>query len=329
MRSRLSGHFWCSLSLLLCTLLPHLAVARELASERPSVMTTRPITRLAAALVDAPESMRAEFAVAAITEMVADYNEEADRARREARSRGKDGDLNRWAIAVDAYAAKLTAIANRVTPATQVTVNIGVANSISVDIDDTPVLVSSPRLTEQSAFEQRVLTRFCNLYPCDDLIDRYQPPQEALATSDRQIYWSFSQQAGPSCSTADGLEFQFQDIKDIGRKRVACAQVVQELYTLANAIASAVASGDRVDWGRLAIHTVPGQEEQRVVLSSDGNALRLPLPALRATNKLFVLVRPWLAAKVAGEPKYPLVILNADSLMAPLIEASEESDLYP
>jgi len=44
---------------------------------------------------------------------------------------------------------------------------------------------------------------------------------------------------------------------------------------------------------------------------------------IRAMNvlwdRLFELVRPWLAAKVSGQPGYRLVIINADELMAPLI----------
>ena len=281
--------------------------------------TTRQINRLAVALVDAPASMRADFAVAAIAEMVVDYNEEAARARREAHSHAGDRDLRRWAVAVDAYAAKLTSIANSVTPDTVVRVAIGAENSISLDIDDVPVLVSSPRVREQSAFEQRVLNRFCTLHPCDDLIAEYRPPQSAVTTADTETYWSFSQQAGPSCSTGDGLEFQFQNMKNIGEKRKACGSIVRELNALAAALAWNLSNGSRIDWNRLSIHKLPGQDDHQVELSDGGGTIRLPLPALAETTRLFELVRPWLAAKAAGQPGYRLVIINADSLMAPLI----------
>jgi hypothetical protein len=263
--------------------------------------------------------MRADFAVAAIAEMVVDYYAEADRARREARSHARDRDLGRWAVAVDRYAAKLTAIANSVTPATPVTVTIGAENSISLDIDGTPVLVSSPRVREQSAFVQRVLDRFCNLYPCDDLIAEYRPPQPAVTTTDTETYWSFSQRAGPTCSTGDGLEFQFQDMTDIGQKREACGKIVAELNALAAALVWSRSNGSRIDWNRLAIHALPGEDEHQVELAGDGSSIRLPLPALAATTRLFELVRPWLAAKVSGQSAYRLVVINADSLMAPLI----------
>jgi hypothetical protein len=314
---RRSGELWSCLSLLLFCLMPHAAPA------------TSQINRLAAALADAPESMRADFAVVSIAEMVTDYNAEADRARREARIHAKGGDLQRWAVAVDAYAAKLTEIANSVTPATPVSVAVGTGNSISLDIDGEPVLVSSPRVREQAAFEQRILDRFCNLYPCDDLIAENRPSQPVAATTSTETYWSFSQQAGPSCSTADGLEFQFEDMTNIGRKREACTRIVKELTALAVAIATSLSNGARIDWNHLAVRTLAGKEEQQVELATDGNIIRLPLPALSETTRLFDLLRPWLAAKVAGQPRYPLVIIHADSLMAPLIDSPGPSDLLP
>jgi hypothetical protein len=316
-----SGSGWrgTCLSLLLCCLPPCPAAARQPAPDIPLAPATSQINRLAAALVDAPESMRADFAVAAISEMVVDYNKEANRARREVRSRAKDRDLGRWAGAVDTYAAKLTVIANSVTPDTPVTVTIGADNSISLEIDGTPVLVSSPRVREQSAFEQRVLDRFCTLHPCDDLIAEYRPAQTAVTTTDTETYWSFSQQAGPTCSTGDGLEFQFQDMTNIGEKREACGRIVKELNALAAALAWNLSNGNRIDWNRLAIHALPGEEEHQVELAAGGGTIRLPLPALAETSRLFELVRPWLAAKVGGQPGYRLVIINSDDLMAPLI----------
>lgn len=278
------------------------------------------INRLATALADAPSELRADFAMAAITEMVAGYNEEALRARREARGRAGSRDLGRWSLAVDAYAAKLTMIADGVHADTPIGITIGADNIIILDIDGRPVLLSSPRVREQSAFEERVLERFCYQHPCEELIAGYQPPQVAEATRDPEIVWTFSQQAGPTCSTSDGLEFQFLTMENIGPKRVACTRVVQELNNLAETLAWHIANGERIDWNRLAVHASPDASEDQVELAAGGNTLRLPLPALAATPRLFELVRPWLAAKASGQPHYRLVILNADELMAPLLK---------
>jgi hypothetical protein len=304
---------------LLCCLSSGLAMARQAAAALPPAPATSQINRLAVALVDAPGAVRADFAVAAIAEMVVDYNEEAVRARREARDHGRDRDLGRWAVAVDAYAAELTAIANGVTAETPIRVAIGADDSISLDIDGRPVLVSSPRVREQSAFEERVLNRFCYLHPCADLIADYRHLEPAVSTMDAETYWSFSQQAGPSCSTGDGLEFQFRNMQDLRQKREACRDIVRELNALAVSLAWNLSNGGRIDWNRLTIHPAPGEEAHQVELASDGSTIRLALPALAATTRLFELVRPWLAAKAGGQPAYRLVIINADELMAPLI----------
>lgn len=278
------------------------------------------INRLATALADAPSELRADFAMAAITEMVAGYNEEALRARREARGRAGSRDLGRWSLAVDAYAAKLTMIADRVHADTPIGITIGADNIIILDIDGRPVLLSSPRVREQSAFEERVLERFCYQHPCEELIAGYQPPQVAEATRDPEIVWTFSQQAGPTCSTSDGLEFQFRTMQDIGEKRAICANIVRELNLLATTLAWHIANGARIDWNRLVILGSPGEAEQQIELGTGGETLRLPLPSLIETPRLFELVRPWVAAKANGQPQYRLVVLNADELMAPLLQ---------
>jgi hypothetical protein len=308
------------LSLLMCTLALQPAMARQSGAEDIPVPPTSQINRLAIALVDAPGALRADFATAAIAEMVADYNEEARQARREARGGAGSRDLARWSVAVDAYVEELTMIADRVHADTPIGMTIGADNTIILDIDGRPVLVSSPRPREQSALEQRVLTRFCDQHPCKELIADYQPPHPpTAATRDPEIVWNFSQQAGPTCSTSEGLEFQFRDLQDLRQKRTACASVVRELNVLATALAWHIANGDHIDWNRLVIHGSPDGAVQQVELAAGGDTVRLPLPALASTPRLFKLVRPWLAAKAQGQPQYRLVVLNADELMASLL----------
>jgi len=309
------------LALLLSGIAPHPSTAQAPGGETFPSAPVSQINRLAAALADGSSDLRADFAVAAITEMVADYEAEALRARREARGRAGSADLGRWSVAVDAYAAELRAIAADVTTDTPIRVAISADNSIALDIDGRPVVVNSPRVREQSAFEERVLDRFCYQHPCEQLIADYRPPEAADANPvDAETVWSFSQQAGPTCSTSDGLEFQFRDMENIGPKRTACARVVQELNAVAAALAWHIANGERIDWNRLTVHATPDADEEQVELAAGGNTLRLALPALAATPRLFELVRPWLAAKAGGQPHYRLVILNADDLMAPLLQ---------
>ena len=73
--------------------------------------------RIAVAISKEAEPLRAEFALAAISEMTAAYTTEAELARLDARRGSGRKDLLRWAGAVDAYAAELAAIGEALTAA--------------------------------------------------------------------------------------------------------------------------------------------------------------------------------------------------------------------
>jgi hypothetical protein len=197
-------------------------------------------------------------------------------------------------------------------------VSIGPEGSLYLIVDGRPVAVASPRLGEQMAFEQRVLARFCERNRCENLVDEpgSSVPASLEGTNSAAPRWSFSQNAGPVCSTGDGLEFQFLNADNLGEKRVACSRVVAELNALAAAIVQREAGGVRVEWNSLALHSLANGQGEQVVLNKDGDYLRIEAPALAVTPALFTLVRPWLAAKVKGE-RYRLVVINAGRLLAP------------
>lgn len=301
--------------LLLCSLPLSIAPARQTAGTAPVYR----LNALAANLADGPAPLRADLARVAIDELATAYREEAARARGDRRQRAKQRELWRWAAAVDKLATDYAALAQTILPDTPVEIGIGPEDGLYLIVAGRPVVVSSPRMQEQAAFEQRVITRFCELNLCDDLLDEpaaTTAPAYAPPAGSNTARWSFSQQAGPVCGTADGLEFQFLNMENLGPKREACARVVAELNTLAAAIAQQVAGGIRVDWNALAIGTRPGAEEQTVILNGEGDFLRLALPTLAGRQELLAIVRPWLAARANGQ-RFALVVLHAGRLLAP------------
>ena len=307
---------------LICSLLLSPAVSAEQHLNAP--LSFSELNRLAMAVSDAPTPVRVDFAVAAISEMVIAHRNEADRARQDARHNIAGRSPARWALAVDAYAADLTVVVNSVTTDTPVGIEIGPENSVALNIDGKPVMVSFPKTLQQAAFEQRVIERFCNLYRCEDLIAEYHRTDQSPRVKNSPPLWSFSEQAGPVCATDDGLEFQFQDTVNLSQKRKACGQIVAELNALAELIAKNLSGGVRIDWNRLAIRPLAGEDQHLVELDGEGGSIRMPLPALAATTQLFILVRPWLAAKVKGDDVRQVVI-NADRLMAPLLPGADNN----
>ncbi len=303
--------------LTVCALLLSPVTLPEQRTMRPLFLST--FKRLALAVSKAPTAVRAEFAAAAVSEMVLAFGNEADRARQDVRDKAPGRSPARWAAAVDGYAATLTTILHDTASDTPVDISIGTENDVALTINGTPVMVSFPQTVQQAVFEQRVVDRFCSRYRCEELIADYQavnPPPSIHAAPPR---WSFSGQAGPVCATDDGLAFQFRDTLMLTQKRKACDRIIAELNALAIALAENRAAGIPIDWNQLSIRTLPGEDQHYVELDSAGGYIRMPLPGLASTARLFELVRPWLAAKVKGN-SIQQVVINADRLMAPLLQ---------
>ena len=276
------------------------------------------IVQLASVLHDSPLPMRSDFAWLALTQMAEFYNEEAARARLEARNTPRSRDASQWAASVEDYGRKISTLADSITTATAIDINVGIDNSVQVYIGRHPVILSEAISGQQSVYEQRVLERFCILYICEDLLPELdigarEVSETLMATDETVAYWSFSQHAGPVCMTNDGLEFQFQQMTGLGEKREACSRVVAELGELARAITHEQQQGTRINWETLEVLPAPADEPQRVRLAARVE-VRLELPMLNGKPKLLKIVRPWLMARVRGDT-YSLVVLNADRLM--------------
>jgi hypothetical protein len=311
-QSGLPAHFAYRLLLAFCCLT--LLAAAAATGIEPSLSR---FNRLAVAISKEAEPVRADFALIAISEMAAAHTKEAERARQDARA-GKRQELMRWAGAVDDYAAELAAVGETLTPETEVNISIGPDNGVYMNIAGRPVMVGTPRAREQREFEQRIIERFCAAYRCDDFVADLEPAATRAQVQGLPPSWSFSQYSGPACSTADGLELQFQTMQELRRKRDVCTRLVAELYQLLAAIERESGAGVRVDWNRLEIRGNSNAEEQLVVLNGSGDTLQLAVPGLAAVPDFLRRSLPWLAARVKGE-SYHLVLLNADTLVAPLL----------
>ncbi|MGD2113052.1 MAG: hypothetical protein PVI50_06675 [Gammaproteobacteria bacterium] len=285
------------------------------------MLSSSPVYRLnslAANLAGQPAPLQADLARSVVEELAAAYRDEAQRARHDARNRAQAGELRRWVSAVERLAAEYTTLAMSILPDTPVELSTGPEGSLYLIVAGRPVIASSPRMREQTAFEQRVINRFCELNRCAGLLEEpvsSTVPAYRAERSNATVQWSFSQEAGPVCASGDGLEFQFFNMENLGPKREACARAMAELDTLTAAIAREVAGGIRMDWNRFVIQHLPDGQEQ-VLLNGAGDYLRLALPMLVARQELVDVVQPWLAARVNGQ-RYTLVVLNAGRVLAP------------
>ena len=309
------GRVVIACSLFLYAVPGHLGAASRLVAYDTQAQVPADIHRFAARLQDAPEPLRAEFALAALSELVLVYGREAERARAEIGRGRADQDLPRWSRAVEGLVADLQRLVDGLSPETAVSVSTLYPDTVYLIVDGNPVLLTGPRKGENASLEQRVLERFCSRNDCSDLMEeeeraRPAPPAAPVASP----LWRFGDAGGPVCASGDGLELQFQTAFDLNEKREACARIVAELNALAAALQRETGRGTRVDWNRLAIRPAADADVQHIALNADGDYLLLPAPSLEQSPELFRLVLPWLAAKVAGK-RYNLVVLNTERLL--------------
>lgn len=269
---------------------------------------------LAMAVADEHVMLRVDLARIALGELAAIYEDEAARAYRDMRQQKNRARLGRWAAAVKNLATDYARLAESISLTTPIDISIGPENSLYLAIDGRQVAVSSPRMNEQADFEQRVIEQFCALNRCEGLLKEAAvvavPPR--LRQGD-QTRWSFSTGSGPVCETDHGLQFQFRNMDNLGRKREACTRTVAELNTLAAALARKLEHGVRVDWEQIMIRSMPDGDEY-ISLNREGDYLRESLPALAQRRELFRKVRPWLAARARGRD-HSLVVLHAGRLL--------------
>jgi hypothetical protein len=271
------------------------------------------VQRLAASLRDAPNEARSDFALAVLDGLIEAYSREAERARMELRRGSHSRDLSRWVRAVDTMILDLQALLDTLQPATPVQISTPDSRTVYLIVDGSPVLLSGPRTGEQALLEQRVVEHFCSRNYCDDLLEgeRFAPAVAEPADTQPPL-WRFSDLGGPVCASGDGLELQFRDATDLGRKREVCTQLVTELRTLVAALRTSVASGTHIDWPRLSVTPDLYTGKQRLVLNAAGDSLPLSTPYLENAAAILKAVVPWLAAKV-DDRQYNLVILNAET----------------
>ncbi len=288
------------------------------ALDSPRIESESPVhlRQLAVALDDANQSLRTDFARVAISEMVEAYHREADLARQTLRRGARVRDLWHWSVAVRNQAREFSSITVDMIETTPIKIGVTQGNNVYLVVNGKPVILSNPRVSEQSVFEHRVVEQFCSRNRCEALLNA---TLQGVSTTPTVEFarWSFSDLAGPVCSTVDGLVFQFKDTENLRRNRIACNMVVTELIALARSIRLERLNGFEPEWKSFAIRPHPGSELHRVILNGDGDYLLLALPTLSVAPDLFRRVRPWLASKVDGS-QYSLVLLNAERLLAPI-----------
>ncbi|MEH6637163.1 MAG: hypothetical protein V7700_16705, partial [Halioglobus sp.] len=185
-----------------------------------------------------------------------------------------------------------------------------VAESATLTVAGRAIILSHPRVDQQSMFEQRVLQEFCSRQDCQSLTapaNSLQPIPVSAAQVAPQ--WLFNG-SGPVCSH-DGIELMFANTSNLSRYRSLCEQLLQEASRLATEIAWQQRHGVAVNWDTLVVQAIPGRPEHQVLVNNAGDSILVTIPLLYSNADLLERLRPWLQSRFAGEEVPATVKLDA------------------
>ena len=258
--------------------------------------------RTVAALQRAELPLRADFAAIALVELTEIYLAEADLARNEAQVPDGDPALRGWSRAVERFAEQLLLVQEDVAFGLPVELRRHDREVPAVSVAGRTVMLAHPRRTQQAAFEQHVLARFCAAAPCARLTGTQAatapiPVAPAMVSPN----WEFSPN-GPLCRYR-GLAVQFSANGKLAGQRARCAALMQEAETFAAELAWQARHEVDVTWDALAVSATAHRPEHLVLLNDAGESLLISVPLIHSTPGLLDALTPWLRQRhSAGEP---------------------------
>jgi hypothetical protein len=170
---------------------------------------------------------------------------------------------------------------------------------VMLRIGASTVMISSPRPSQYAALEAAIVTRYCDVWPCDTAGQRLAKSRSLLEEAQRTSgNWSFSDGHGPVFETEDGLEFSFADGNGLRWKKARCETLVRELRLVAYSIRHLSERGFYVDWNAISVSGSSPEHPQRVAINRTGDHAMIRIPTLQRTPDLLRRSLPWIRAQV-------------------------------
>jgi hypothetical protein len=258
-------------------------------------------------LQDASPGLRGEFAAIALTNLADAYIAEAKLARKEASASDPNANLGGWSAMVDYYARQIPALVADIELGLPVRLSFGGEQSLAITVADRTVIVSPPRLTQQSAFEQQILSDFCARQSCEQFSPGSAAPEPLLApTLQVRPQWTFSAQ-GSVCAY-HGIKVRFESQKNLANSRPICEQFLHEVMALADQLAGQQRYGVAIEWENLNIQATPNRPEHSVTLNALGDSVLVTVPLLYRSPDLLQQVLPWIRQRLGNQQEHSIEV---------------------
>lgn len=263
-------------------------------------------------LQSASPALRVDFASIALAKIAVAYATEAQLAREEARSQGENAMSKAWSVAVDRYARQMPVLIEDIELGLPVDLILGRDKFLAISVADRTLILTHPRPSQQSAFEQEILAAFCARYSCESFMSEGSGSRP-ISVSRRHVKpeWNFTQQRW-SCSYR-GISVQFGKEGSLSNARLICQQFIQEIVVLADEIAWQERHAVPIQWEELVVETTPHRPEHMVRLNEIGDSVLIAIPLLYGNPELLEKITPWIRGRLADQEQVNIK-LNADSL---------------
>ncbi len=281
-------------------------------AQAASAVNAEPATRFQRTvqyLQEATPALRSDFAVTALSSMASAYEKEAQLAREQARRAGKPN-LWAWSANVDRYAGQISLLLEDVELGLPVRLSLAGGASLAITVADRTLIVSHPRLNEQSAFEQGILQAFCTSNGCDQF-SADSGANEPIPVSAARIRpnWTFTAQ-GSLCAYR-GITVRFDNAQNMANSRLICEQLLQEIMALTEELAWQQRYSVTIEWEQFVVQPIPDSTEHSVQINTLGDTVLVTIPMLYRSADLLKQLLPWIRAQVNGQQDVS-VELHAD-----------------
>lgn len=267
------------------------------AAPAQATQSTSPFDEVVTALATAPADWRRDFAAMGLSLIVDAYLEEAQLARSDKQEEARK--KTRWSGSVERYADQLMQLKLAIEQGQEVDIRVSTTRDVIIKTGGQQVMLSYPRARQQIAFEQRLLTLFCDLRDCGALTMADAPLPEAPAQTMINPDWAFTED-GAECHH-QGLRLVFALTENTNHVRSFCEALLGEIETLLTELQAVSQFGVAVELQHLQISRPPALTEHAVKINGSDDTIMLELPLLHQYPRLLPLLQPWLEARLRSE----------------------------
>lgn len=239
------------------------------------------------------------FARIAVSEMSTAYEHQAilvQETIRQANKQNKDQRKHSsWGKGALAYAEQMHQLNVQIEEAASIDIITEGQNEVLLVIDNTPVVVSSPVINQQTRFEQQIMQRICEYFACDEstLASIEKPTSKLIQVkagwkleANQYVFYTFS-----------GIHFPYANQEQRKEKEKFALKLARDLNLVSKELDRLNSQHLPIEWHKLNIKQVNEQGVCEVLFNSFGDAVYMELEILQKTIKPELLI-PWLKKRL-------------------------------